>query len=175
MKLGTFGRWKFYFFFWHSCVLANWTYYLNLMQVLATSARGVAETSNGLGNDSLNGLDNDSRLNFGEDDENMVSSSKSMSIQGYSLEASMVNHNRDKHLRYRTRVFAAEYVSLLHLLIFLLYIFANPNIYLFSISLFFNLFHSVSHLTKIIWIKMAEVITCRCSCHYVYHFYDYES
>ncbi|CAK7344399.1 unnamed protein product [Dovyalis caffra] len=70
--------------------------------VLATSGRRDA------GNDSLNGPENESGMDFGEDDENMVSSSKGMPVQGYAFGAHMINHNRDKHLRYRTRVFAAE-------------------------------------------------------------------
>ncbi|KAK9272907.1 hypothetical protein L1049_003286 [Liquidambar formosana] len=51
------------------------------------------------------------RLDFGGDDENMVSSSKGIPVQGYTFDAPSVNPNRDKHLRYRTRVFAAECLS----------------------------------------------------------------
>lgn len=70
------------------------------------STRATAEL--GSGNDSLGGPDGDLRTNFGDDDENMVSDFKNMSVQGYAFEASFAGRNRDKHLRYRTRVFAAE-------------------------------------------------------------------
>ncbi|XP_022772079.1 protein SWEETIE isoform X3 [Durio zibethinus] len=76
--------------------------------VLAMSTRATAEISSA--NDSVNG---DSRLNFGDDDENMVSDSKNMSVQGHAFEISIVGRNREKHLRYRTRVFAAECLSYL--------------------------------------------------------------
>uniref|UniRef100_A0A2P2MKT4 HEAT repeat-containing protein 5B isoform X2 n=1 Tax=Rhizophora mucronata TaxID=61149 RepID=A0A2P2MKT4_RHIMU len=74
--------------------------------VLATSTRRDAQTNKGTGIDP----GDDSRLDFG-DDENMVSSSNDVPVQGYALEASNSNPNRDKHLRYRTRVFAAECLS----------------------------------------------------------------
>lgn len=64
-------------------------------------------------NDSSSGLDGEKRLNFGDDDENMVSSSEGPPVQGYTLDYSGLNFSRDKHLRYRTRVFAAEYVTIL--------------------------------------------------------------
>ncbi|XWS30691.1 hypothetical protein CRYUN_Cryun23aG0008700 [Craigia yunnanensis] len=79
--------------------------------VLAMSTRATAEIDSG--NDSVSGPDGDSRINFGDDDENMVCDSKNMSFQGHAFEASIVGHNRDKHLRYRTRVFAAECLSYL--------------------------------------------------------------
>lgn len=79
--------------------------------VLATSTRTNAEISNNSQDDSVSGQDVDSTQNFGNDDENMVSSSKSVSGQGHGFEASIVNRNRNKHLRYRTRVFAAECLS----------------------------------------------------------------
>ncbi|KAJ6683800.1 hypothetical protein OIU85_007492, partial [Salix viminalis] len=50
-------------------------------------------------------------MDLGEDDENMVSGSKGMPMQGSAFGAHRINHNRDKHLRYRTRVFAAECLS----------------------------------------------------------------
>ncbi|KAL4341896.1 hypothetical protein GQ457_08G014460 [Hibiscus cannabinus] len=78
--------------------------------VLAMSTRATSEVSSG--NDSTSGPDGDSRLNFG-DDENMVSDSKNISFQGHAFETSIVGRNRDKHLRYRTRVFAAECLSYL--------------------------------------------------------------
>lgn len=66
----------------------------------------------------MNVLDGDARLNFEDDGENMVSSSKEMAVQGYAFEASSLKPNRDKHLRFRTRVFAAEYVILCFSLMF---------------------------------------------------------
>ncbi|KAJ8751677.1 hypothetical protein K2173_025839 [Erythroxylum novogranatense] len=81
--------------------------------VLATSTRRDADISNGSGNVGLSGTGSDPRLDYGEDDENMVYSSTGAPVQEYALEASCVNPNRDKHLRYRTRVFAAECLSLL--------------------------------------------------------------
>lgn len=53
-------------------------------------------------NDFATAQDNDSSLNQWEDVENMVSGHRS------PFEAVAKDHNRDKHLRYRTRVFAAE-------------------------------------------------------------------
>ncbi|MBA0847683.1 hypothetical protein Goshw_021366 [Gossypium schwendimanii] len=79
--------------------------------VLAMSTRATAEISSG--NDSTSGPDGDSTLNFGDDDENMVSDSKHIPVQGHAFEPSIVGRNRDKHLRYRTRVFAAECLSYL--------------------------------------------------------------
>lgn len=70
-------------------------------QVLATSMRRNADAINGLENDPV-GTEGGQSLNSGEDDDNMVSGSIG-STQFIS---------RDKHLRYRTRVFAAEYVML---------------------------------------------------------------
>ncbi|CAL1405394.1 unnamed protein product [Linum trigynum] len=64
--------------------------------------------SNHVGSNSLSGPDNDSKLNYGEDDEDMVSNSKGTPDPGYESETSAVNHKRVKQLRYRTRVFAAE-------------------------------------------------------------------
>ncbi|KAK3035229.1 hypothetical protein RJ639_033863 [Escallonia herrerae] len=69
--------------------------------ILATSGRDV-RTTNNLEQDPLNGPDGDTRINSGEDDENMVSSSEG---------SSRVVTRRYKHLRYRTKVFAAECLS----------------------------------------------------------------
>lgn len=69
-------------------------------QILATSTR----RDDNLTHDHINGTDGETRSEFGEDDENMVSGSK---------DSPVVRAKRDKHLRYRTRVFAAEYVILL--------------------------------------------------------------
>lgn len=62
-----------------------------------------ADSSNSLENDPSKVTYGDPSLNFGEDDENMVSSTTGVP-HGFL--------NRDKHLRYRTRVFAAEYVMI---------------------------------------------------------------
>lgn len=70
----------------------------------------ITENNKNAVNDPSSDQDGDARLNVGEDDENMVSSSKGMPGRGYRFEASSIMHNREKHLRYRTRVFAAEYV-----------------------------------------------------------------
>lgn len=74
-----------------------------ISQVLATSMRNV-ENNNIAANDNSEG---DTRLNFG-DDENMVSGSNS--VQGYKFQTPIGAANREKYLRYRTRLFAAEYV-----------------------------------------------------------------
>jgi hypothetical protein len=83
----------------------------------------ITENNKNAVNDPSSDQDGDTRLNVGEDDENMVSSSKGMPGQGYRFEASSIMHNREKHLRYRTRVFAAEYVmSFLYFFIHEVYI-----------------------------------------------------
>lgn len=51
----------------------------------------------------------DGQLDHEEDDDSMVSSSKSTSKQDYSLDSTGLK--RDKHLRYRTKAFAAECLS----------------------------------------------------------------
>ncbi|XP_050123637.1 protein SWEETIE-like isoform X1 [Malus sylvestris] len=72
--------------------------------ILATSTRRNADSSSSLENESSKGTEGDLSVNFGEDDENMVSSTTGV-LHGIL--------NRDKHLRYRTRVFAAECLSYL--------------------------------------------------------------
>lgn len=62
-------------------------------------------------NDSSTGMDGERTLAVGDDDENMVSSSKKSPNGVYASDYSRSNFSRDKHLRYRTRVFAAEYVT----------------------------------------------------------------
>ncbi|KAL9993657.1 putative armadillo-like helical, protein SWEETIE [Helianthus debilis subsp. tardiflorus] len=66
--------------------------------VLATSS-GNIRTNKELEDDSASGVGGDT--SYGEDDENMVSNSEGLP-----------NSARDKHLRYRTRVFASECLSL---------------------------------------------------------------
>lgn len=83
--------------------------------MLATSTRINIEYNSNSEKDSSNALDGDIKSDVGDDDENMVSSHKRVPIPGHTLEASNTITQRDKHLRYRTRVFAAEYVSLLFL------------------------------------------------------------
>ncbi|XP_052195097.1 protein SWEETIE isoform X2 [Diospyros lotus] len=75
--------------------------------VLATSTGRDPATNAQLGN----GPDGDTTSNLGDDDETMVSSSKGSSFQGYAFDSTSGNAERDKHLRYRTRVFAAECLS----------------------------------------------------------------
>ncbi|GAU16513.1 hypothetical protein TSUD_167430 [Trifolium subterraneum] len=72
--------------------------------VLATSMRNT-EINNNAENDFSDG---DSRLNH-NDEENMVSGSNS--TQDYKFQASTGTANREKYLRYRTRLFAAECLS----------------------------------------------------------------
>lgn len=74
----------------------------NPLQVLATSMRRNADAVNGLENDAA-GTEGEPSLNSGEDDDTMVSGSKG---------SPQFILSRDKHLRYRTRVFAAEYVMI---------------------------------------------------------------
>lgn len=62
-------------------------------------------------NDSSTGMDGEGTLTNGDDDENMVSSSEVPQNRHYMGDYSSPNFSRDKHLRYRTRVFAAEYVT----------------------------------------------------------------
>lgn len=78
---------------------------MGLLQVLATSMRNT-ENNNVGANDNLDG---DSGLNLG-DDENMVAGSNN--IQSDKFQASIGATNREKYLRYKTRLFAAEYVLL---------------------------------------------------------------
>lgn len=80
--------------------------------MLATSSRDSLVNSS-TEQDPIHTSEGDSGSGAGEDDENMVSSSKSMPNNDHSLDAFSVITKREKHLRYRTRVFAAEYVSLL--------------------------------------------------------------
>lgn len=79
--------------------------------VLATSTRRNIEYNSNSENDPSNALDSDIKLNIGDDDENMVSGNKRVPIPGHALEPSNIIIQRDKHLRYRTRVFAAECLS----------------------------------------------------------------
>ncbi|KHN17324.1 HEAT repeat-containing protein 5B [Glycine soja] len=72
--------------------------------VLATSLRNT-ENNNIAANDNPDG---DSRLNH-EDDENMVPGSNSG--QSHKFQASIGTTNREKYLRYKTRLFAAECLS----------------------------------------------------------------
>lgn len=58
--------------------------------------------------DPVNASAGDAGLGLGEDGENMVSGGKSMPNKDYSMDAFKVNGKREKNLRYRTRVFAAE-------------------------------------------------------------------
>ncbi|KAL3630335.1 hypothetical protein CASFOL_023319 [Castilleja foliolosa] len=76
--------------------------------ILSTSSRHNTIRNNNTVNDSSTGLDGEKGSNIGDDDENMVSSSRSTPVRSYKLDYSSPNFSRNKHLRYRTRVFAAE-------------------------------------------------------------------
>ncbi|CAN4083221.1 unnamed protein product [Withania somnifera] len=78
--------------------------------ILSSSSR-VISTSDSSQNDSSTDLDGDTTLSIGDDDENMVSSSQNRNFQGYGSNHPIAYPPRDKHLRYRTRVFAAECLS----------------------------------------------------------------
>ena len=93
---------------------------LTFTQVLAMSTRRTEHNKN-IVKDPSNDPDGDTRINFGEDDETMVSSSEGMPGQGYKFESASIMRNREKHLRYRTRVFAAEYVMPFLYISFLFY------------------------------------------------------
>ncbi|XP_073057988.1 protein SWEETIE isoform X1 [Primulina eburnea] len=86
---------------------SQWLSICRNMILSTSSRRNATSTSNNLVNSSIV-LDGEKSLNFGEDDENMVSTSKNSPIPSYVVEYTGLNFNRDKHLRYRTRVFAAE-------------------------------------------------------------------
>ncbi|GFQ05127.1 heat repeat-containing protein 5b [Phtheirospermum japonicum] len=77
-------------------------------EILSTSSRHNPSRNNSMVNDSSTGPDGEKGSNIGDDDENMVSSSRSTPVRSYKLDYSSPNFSRDKHLRYRTRVFAAE-------------------------------------------------------------------
>lgn len=79
-----------------------------LIQVLATpTVKNAAE--NRSEHDSITGTSNsDDRVYYGEDDEDMIASSLDKQLQTSNSEISSIHPKRDKHLRYRTRVFAAE-------------------------------------------------------------------
>lgn len=122
--------------------------YVTFTQVLAMSTRRTEHNKN-IVKDLSNDPDGDTRINFGEDDETMVSSSEGMPGQGYKFESASIMRNREKHLRYRTRVFAAEYVMpFLYLSLFFISFFFFSLIY-FIWSLQLNslyTFHMQTHL-----------------------------
>lgn len=89
-------------------VIFSWKW--NIFQILSSSWKDAS--SNSLINDSSSGPSGEAGLSYGEDDENMVSASKNEPRPGYQLDYLAVNSTTDKHLRYRTRIFAAEYVWL---------------------------------------------------------------
>ena len=78
------------------------------IQVLATSVtRNTSEGLTSSGHDSIDSThENDV---YGEDDDNMISGPKQEQVN-WSAPISSQFSRRNKHLRYRTRVFAAEYV-----------------------------------------------------------------
>ncbi|XP_062228917.1 protein SWEETIE-like isoform X3 [Phragmites australis] len=94
-----------------SCPLhpSRWLAVLRNM-VLATSI--TRNTSEGLSSSGHNPLDSTSEndVYYGEDDDNMISSSKQEQVN-WSASRTSQFPQRNMHLRYRTRVFAAECVS----------------------------------------------------------------
>ncbi|GMH27186.1 hypothetical protein Nepgr_029029 [Nepenthes gracilis] len=74
--------------------------------VLAVSSRN-SEMNSSIKHDPTSSSNDDAQPALGEDDENMVSSANHLP---YAFDASVVL-KRDKHLRHRTRVFAAECLS----------------------------------------------------------------
>uniref|UniRef100_A0A7N0VMZ5 HEAT repeat-containing protein 5B n=1 Tax=Kalanchoe fedtschenkoi TaxID=63787 RepID=A0A7N0VMZ5_KALFE len=81
--------------------------------VLATSSRGNPGTMNNVERDNLDGSVVET-IDSLADDETMVSSHEDVTKQNQVLGASRFNRKRGKHLRFRTRTFAAE--CLRHLL-----------------------------------------------------------
>ncbi|XP_020259958.1 HEAT repeat-containing protein 5B [Asparagus officinalis] len=78
--------------------------------VLATSTRKNASEKHGnLQNDHSATSEGDGRLFYGEDDEDMIASSGEQLHGADSIVSTILK--REKHLRYRTRVFAAECLS----------------------------------------------------------------
>jgi len=78
-------------------------------QVLATSiTRNTGEVLSSSGHNPPDSTpEND--VYYGEDEDNMISSSKQEQVHRVASISSQFPQ-RNKHLRYRTRVFAAEYV-----------------------------------------------------------------
>ncbi|XP_077230289.1 HEAT repeat-containing protein isoform X2 [Tasmannia lanceolata] len=83
--------------------------------VLATSARrNPPESHTRSENDPSSGTsDGDARMNYGEDDEDMIASPGEGRVQDSTIDVYSGHPKRVKHLRYRTRVFAAECLSYL--------------------------------------------------------------
>ncbi|KAL1536904.1 protein SWEETIE-like [Salvia divinorum] len=74
--------------------------------ILSTSRHNTGHSNNTMIDST--GMDGERTLSVGDDDESMVSSSKTSPNRGHAFDYSSPNFSRDKHLRYRTRVFAAE-------------------------------------------------------------------
>lgn len=117
---------------------------LTFTQVLAMSTRRTEHNRN-IVKDPSNDPDGDTRINFGEDDETMVSSSEGMPGQGYKFESASIMRNREKHLRYRTRVFAAEYVMPFLYISFLFYFLFLRLSYLFFLEFTFEFIIHIPH------------------------------
>ncbi|KAL9230110.1 hypothetical protein vseg_005500 [Gypsophila vaccaria] len=78
--------------------------------VLATTSRESVINSSSE-QDPTNDSQAGARLDLGEDDENIVSSNIPTPKEGYSRDAFGAVVKRERHLRYKTRVFAAECLS----------------------------------------------------------------
>ncbi|XP_047310511.1 protein SWEETIE isoform X2 [Impatiens glandulifera] len=79
--------------------------------VLATSMGRDSTTNGNSEHDNLNSLDGEPTPSIEQDDESMVSHSKGQHMHGGPIDLSSIKSRRDKHLRYRTRIFAAECLS----------------------------------------------------------------
>ncbi|PIA63576.1 hypothetical protein AQUCO_00201132v1 [Aquilegia coerulea] len=75
--------------------------------ILATSSRRNTKSEH----NPPSGSDGDARSYFGEDDENMVDSAQDRKKQVSAADVLGIDRKRESHLRYRTRVFAAECLS----------------------------------------------------------------
>ena len=84
-----------------------------IVQVLATSTGKTTSKKQGNSeNDDPATTERNERLYYAEDDEGMIAVPDGEQMQG-SNSALGTNFKREKHLRYRTRVFAAESVVLI--------------------------------------------------------------
>ncbi|KAH9602675.1 hypothetical protein KSS87_010209 [Heliosperma pusillum] len=88
---------------------SHWISVCRKLVLASTSRESVTNSSRE--KDVTNDSEGGASLDRGEDDENIVSSSESMSKQGSSWDAYGPVVKRERHLRYKTRVFAAECLS----------------------------------------------------------------
>ncbi|XP_038985409.1 protein SWEETIE isoform X2 [Phoenix dactylifera] len=101
--------------FYASCPLcpSRWLAIFRKLVLATSTGSNAAESNLSSGNENSNGtLERDVNLHYGDDDEDMIAGSKGEQMQG-SVSASRADTKRGKHLRYRTRIFAAECLSCL--------------------------------------------------------------